>query len=725
MSNCEDASESSLDLPPSIPRNSSITDFSKVFSRRSHASRKSQSRYSQSIDTSEAYGSENSQVLYMAPKQKQKSRARDRSLSCISNGSNRRMDGSSDAKDLGEEDLDQRAALNIIDREIFEWQYVCQTGRPYWWSPEAKYQRSRKAPPRSTTDTGPRIWYREIDERPKAAYEVQRRAVSDSFLSDPSTVDEMAHLVAIQLLSACFTLPPDSIIRMPTPNYTSLDKHGSTRFPDPRMISSLRMHANFRYSPSFGHQPRNSSPVQTWTGTYDGPFRISTSPAEQTGTTTPDIGTSGSPSKRTRIHRALYPTEGSDPGDREGGEFVSCCSKGEIEPTASKKLLYRRRGTHDADCKQSKFPPPPRRSQEYGEEDHPTTAYPVSKPSQQPPKMTYRLQPMIRSEPHHVFVQPVRELVVKRWRSFTRRFGGSLHSALPGSRSEYPTSGSESGASEASSPALSTDARKRRLRAQERGDIHSSSIESTPHFNSPASEAYLPDPSGRISPYQIDSPDAARSPLADTLRETTSLVTAETPSAGRGKKPWLGHASPSDAWILSRSQPSGKASGGSISSKLDSPLSFPSKSTSPTSTHLYSSRKTANRNRRRSMLSEAHTPEDFQPASRTSEVVERSILSAVGSALASPKEEAPQSLSTRVRRQEHEDATAGSTFGAFNSTTDMRVRHRERPGFSRTSTSGTQIFTPESDGVELDGLPVGPDRSRWARKGGRRERTYL
>ena len=722
MSTCEDASKRSLDLQAPLQRNSSITDFSKIFRRRRHDNRKSRSRYSQSIDTSEAYGSENSQVLYMAPKSKLRTRARDRSLSCISNGSNRRMDGSSDTKDISKEELDQQAALNIIDQEIFEWQYVCQTGRPYWWSPEAKCHRIKKAPPRAAYESGPRIWYREIDERPKAAYEVQRRAVSDSFLSDPSTVHDMAHLVAIQLLGACFTLPPELNVGLPSPNYTSLDQHCSTRFPDPRMISSLRMHTNFRYSPSFGHQPRNSSPVQTWTGTFDGPSRILASPAEQTGATTPEIETSSGPSKRTKNRRALHPTEGSDTGDSEAGEYGSCCSKAGRDPRTSKRSWYQRQGTHDVNCKSSGLLVSQRRSQEYHEEG-PAADYRVSKPSQQPPKTNYRLQPMIRSEPHHVFVQPVRELVVKRWRSFTRRFGGSLHSALPGSQSEYPTSGTESGASEASSPAVSVDARKRRLRAQERGDIHSSSIESTPHFNSPASEAYLPDPSGRISPYLIESPHAAVSPLADTSSETTSHVAAEVTSVEKVKKPWMEQPSPSDAWIFPRSQP-GKATGASIHSKLGSPQSFPSKSASPTSSHSYSSIKTANR-RRRSMLSEVCTPEDFQPASRTSEIAERSILSAVGSALASPMEEAPQSLSTRIRRQEHEEATAGSSFGAFNSLADVRVSHRERPGFPRTSTSGTQVFTPESDGVELDGLPVGPDRSRWARKGGRRERTYL
>jgi hypothetical protein len=47
-----------------------------------------------------------------------------------------------------------------------------------------------------------------------------------------------------------------------------------------------------------------------------------------------------------------------------------------------------------------------------------------------------------------------------------------------------------------------------------------------------------------------------------------------------------------------------------------------------------------------------------------------------------------------------------------------------KPGLSRTSTSGTQVFSPDDEGVEVDGLPVGPSRHTWDGPG-RRERSYL
>ena len=79
-------------------------------------------------------------------------------------------------------------------------------------------------------------------------------------------------------------------------------------------------------------------------------------------------------------------------------------------------------------------------------------------------------------------------------------------------------------------------------------------------------------------------------------------------------------------------------------------------------------------------------------------------------------------LNAQRQRHANEDAFAGSLVAGFTDMTTTRIKQQKRPGLSRTSTSGTQIFTPEADGMELDGLPVGPDRSHWTGEGGRRER---
>lgn len=111
---------------------------------------------------------------------------------------------------------------------------------------------------------------RNLDDRPNTTYPERRKVVSDSYLADSNTVQDLAHLVAIQLLGACFTLPPNYFPGMSPSNYVDLETGSSSLIPNPQMISSLRLHTHFRYSPCFGHQPRNSSPVSSWPSIFDG-----------------------------------------------------------------------------------------------------------------------------------------------------------------------------------------------------------------------------------------------------------------------------------------------------------------------------------------------------------------------------------------------------------------------------------------------------------------------
>lgn len=129
------------------------------------------------------------------------------------------------------------------------------------------------------------------------------------------------------------------------------------------------------------------------------------------------------------------------------------------------------------------------------------------------------------------------------------------------------------------------------------------------------------------------------------------------------------------------------------------------------------------------MLSEVYTPEDVQspassgPASLKAPY-DRSTLSAMGSALPSPQEEIKPSYPFVGRQIDHVLSSPGPTI--LPTLGELRGSSvPKRPRISRTSTSGTQVFTPKKDGVEIDGLPVGPTRDLWGVKGRRRERTYL
>ncbi|CZR57872.1 uncharacterized protein PAC_07761 [Phialocephala subalpina] len=735
MNSYEDLPDSPEPSVASLPRTKCTFDFSKLLSHRRRASRTSENRLS-TADTrrSKNNQSENNQVLYMPETEKLRDqRATRRSLSSISNGAGRRFDGSADSKF----DLDSPAdtmSRNMIDREIFEWQYVCQSGRPYWWSPESKYACQQKLQQRVASEQEERFGMQGIGNAPKAQYDMRRRAISDSYLADPNAVHDLAHLVAVQLLGACFTLPPDSITAV-TPEYTR-DEDGICRVQDSRLISSLRMHTHFRYSPSFGHQARNTSPVQVWSGRFDGPNAGSPPIRSNTDTSTPNIGTSSPCSRHPRSYRPLHNTEGSGYGDEE--DYIrTCCSPNELDPSVGATAWYRRQGVHDPNNRSIAMPHMPSagskrraaRAPECSRDEE--AAVTDSRAGPSAPRANYRLQPVLRSEPHPVFIQPVRELVVKRWKNFRRRMSGSLHSALPSRASEDLTSASESSASGTSSPILSSDAKIRRLRAQERGDIHGSSVDSTPHYNTPRSGQMSPNGTELGLPVRSPTPIF---PLGDPLAAAASLVAAEMSHLRANAPSTPGVTTASDI-ISSRELIRSPASStlavcGTSHTRSEFPsLSPSSKPNTPSSTYSFSSQRSVGRQRRRSMLSEVCTSEDFRTSKSPDtegimEPISRSILSAVGSTLTSPKEERVSAYPFGPRRIQEAMSSPGPSV--LPTLAELRgFNAQDRPKMSRTSTNGTQIFTPSDDGVEIDGLPAGPSKEVWAGKGGRRERTYL
>lgn len=253
--------KTSYPSPNPLPRTHESLDLAKL----SHCKHpECEMPYVVSLSASEASSSRSSQVLDMKD-----SKSIRRALSSLGNGSEHILGGLSERKETLS--LAEEITWNIVDQEIFEWQYSCHTGRPYWWAPDSKYIRLKNVQPRVFNEPSPPVWMGEMThECWKPSYNQQRRAASEGFTQDPNASDELAHMVAIQLLGSCFTLPPDDIAGAPSPNYSMWDGKGVT-LPDPRMISSLRMHSHFRYSPSFGHQARNASPVSMWMA-FDGTY---------------------------------------------------------------------------------------------------------------------------------------------------------------------------------------------------------------------------------------------------------------------------------------------------------------------------------------------------------------------------------------------------------------------------------------------------------------------
>ena len=97
----------------------------------------------------------------------------------------------------------------------------------------------------------------------------------------------------------------------------------------------------------------------------------------------------------------------------------------------------------------------------------------------------YTLEPAIRSEPHPVFIQPVKELVVKSWQTFRKKLDNTLSRGCPdpGGTSAPFNDEQLSLSWPPLGPPLASWAVQRRRNARERHDIYSSSAESSPRYN--------------------------------------------------------------------------------------------------------------------------------------------------------------------------------------------------------------------------------------------------
>lgn len=652
----------------------------------------------------------------------------------------------------------ENMAWDTINREISEWQNVCQTGRPSWRSPVSKWTQGRACSTWQEEFHDIPPWRRKSDHahRPGQRYDEQRRAVTDSYLANNSKVQDLAHLIAVQLLSACFTLPPEHISSYKSSAYHCFDNPGSREMLDSRLISSLRMHTEARYSPSFGHQARNTSPSNRWQGAYDGPSRTR-SRESSSGYQSPDIETSRKTSRKQRIHRALHVTEGST-AECSMDSHLELYDLSDIPPATTTAAWHHLKSGTIPDNKLDattvldrtikSFPSTP--SEFDTQLLHPSRlateifrghtpdvlqTHGYSQIPDQPRRQT--LPSVIRPEPHHIYVEPVKELVVKHWQTLRRRFGYGLgyahHDPLNRGANAIPSVSASSRSIPAErsvgSSALSSDGKERRRQARESGHIHSDSMESNPRYNTPTSASE----SGVASPRHLEHPstdtayteslgvvEAIANAFADSGL-TTAVSLCFTPNSH-----------------TSSSVPSPSAvTTGSLSSKTDSGC-FIGPATSNLkplhSPHTSSTRHHGQRRHQRSNLSEICTPEDIE---------ETGVLSELGSPLTSPKEEsgseAAGELTSQIPKLEMEEREP--IIGQILPETIESRRGQEerprleppsgkvrRPSIVRMSTSGTQVFKPSEDGVELDGLPTGPPSETWDEQwhgNKRKERSFL
>jgi hypothetical protein len=668
-------------------------------------------------------GSEDSDTLYMV--MSDKSNRRDHPLSLTSSNSAPKLDGPSDRKGAWKEtsaaeDAAEQLSWNIIDREIHEWQYVCRTGYPYWWSPKAKYNHQNMVQSKLANEQTSRFWVGEADDGPKLGNSLRRRAVSDSFLAVSNTVGDMAHMIAVQLLDSCFTLPPDLVTNIPSQSYAvpEINRSPSMSLLDSRMISSLRMHTSYRYSPCFGRQGRNTSPTHLVAGTCDGPFPGSSSPPTATDMQTPDIRPSDILSRRRRVHRALHVTEGSATScslDSHMDDYLKLCStKVNLDSTVRAEASTRRQGT-EGDNKQEHTIPC---FLEKGKQTQQACTKDNRNQEHIDTSEVYRIRQRTNYDSNTTtsqrdFMQPVKELVARRWQTLRRRLGGSSHSNVPLTGSDEISLPSGSGAS---SPVVESDGKERRRRARASGDI--SSYESAPHYNSPVSSHLSPNQSRASSPAHADYGTVhPRSLLTESLAAAESLAfTEDCEDPSLSYDPTFGPSPTAESCPSYQPQNSSHlslVSEANIESRDGNRLSQQSLLNSNASGQPCSKRKSRRGQRRKSMLSEMFTAGDDMTDETTTEGCDDKTETSVSNVV---------------------DRELSPLGGKMESTSDTRPPDSDiaqwsitgrKPRLSRTSTSGTQIFSPSDEGVEADELPVSLNRIVWDGPRKRRARSYL
>lgn len=638
-----------------------------------------------------------------------------RSLSIISNQSGPKLDGNYDRDEAyhdsrANDHAVEGSSWDIIDREIYEWQYVCRTGRPYWWSPKSKHGRLNMGRKKLDPEPGTRIWVGDTSDPTRDEYKPRRRAVSDGFLTDPSAVGDKAHMVAIQLLSSCFTLPPASVLPSSSQNRGLSEKNRSASLTNlnSTMISSLKMHTRYRYSPCYGHQGRNTSPEQISSDPHDSYAPSSALTPLERSMHTPDIGTSDNVTKRRRVHRALHVTEGSATNcslDYHTDEYLKSCTSVSSIPSARASRFHQQFSEND-NFDDYRIPQTPVRERQPRREiatDAHHGRIMFSDTSFGHPQAKDDLKLKSHSEPHHDYMQPVKDIAVKRWNKLRRRLGSSQNSNAPVSEFGEGSAGS---VSRASSPAIASHGKERRRRARASGDI--SSYESTAHYNSPASSHFSPVGSEASDAHPTNrGMKLVNNTLEDHLPAAISLA-LESDQGDSG-------LSQNSASLNARLPPESckdcqppksldEDSCGSIHhrSVTDTDQGAQNVTSSVAPGPSSSGRRSRSRQTRKSMLSEVFTAEDLD------DEIEAKALGTTTALPSARDEQAPASAVIPV-----------------DSGADSFRRTKRQPGLLRTSTSGTQVFTPSDEGIEIDGLPVGLCRHAWDESGKKRERSYL
>ncbi|ELR08239.1 hypothetical protein VC83_04538 [Pseudogymnoascus destructans] len=691
--------------------------------------------------------------IYISPK---KARRRQRqSLSAISNTSIIANDDAEISSRVANRLNREKLAWETINSEILEWQTVCRTGRPSWWSPASRWTRQRRArsgTSRDVADMGTAD-FGDNWSTPTQLFEQQKH------IKSTSNTQEQAFITAVQLLSVSFTLPVEQF-----ENYNNSTNlyfaTASDGVPDARLISSLRMHTDYRWSPAFGHEARSTSPEylhkathggeQSLAGLGDAPVSLNLSYSRR--------------SRRSKRKRKRHQIRYVTPADRSGQEHVEKLDSHRSTQALERSALDSVEGIFSDSTRQTKSRLLPGRkarscpvsptlnTESVGSRATRLHHLPTQIERHEPPMGTpqarwqlessrYTLEPAIRSEPHPVFIQPIKELVVKSWQTFRKKLDNTLSRGRPnpgGTSAPFKNEQMSLSWPALVGPSASSWAVQRRRNARERHDIYSSSVESSPRYNSLTSGTT----SDASSPVRTDS--AATIPLSrgsSSLAEVVNTTKAKDPPASSN------HSLPS---FISNSTSDADSESSNPRPIPRSPAGFfIGKSGGSGPNHTMPSfvplRGSKRRGRRPSMLSEVATPYGDIALTEAEQLMMEGggneVILGVGDLKSGSSGEFPAERMYEVGPESHRlekcrslDALTRRDLFSTDDSQNMPGRaegHEVDMGKSRLqriSSAGTTVITPSDDSVEVGRSPAGPPFRIWDegdRKGKRRARSFL
>ncbi|KFY74849.1 hypothetical protein V499_05147 [Pseudogymnoascus sp. VKM F-103] len=498
--------------------------------------------------------------LYISPK-KARRRQQRQSLSAISNKSIITNDDAEIHSRVANRLNREKLAWETINSEILEWQTVCRTGRPSWWSPTSRWTSQRRVRSRTSRDVADMGTADFGDNWPAPTQRFQQQ----KHMKGTSDTQEQAFITAVQLLSVSFTLPVEQFenSKSSTNLYFATASDG---VPDARLISSLRMHTDYRWSPAFGHEARSTSPEYLFKATHGGEQPLAGLGDAPVSLDLSYSGRSRRSKRKRKRQRIRYVT----PANRSGQEHVEKFDGHRSIPALESSALDSAEGGFSDSTQQTRSHLMPGRKAHSCPVSPTLTTEPVSRgtrlhhlPTQieidEPPVQTpqarwqlessrYTLEPAIRTEPHPVFIQPVKELVVKSWQTFRKKLDNTLSRGCPdpgGTSAPFKNEQMSMSWPALAGPSASSWAVQRRRNARERHDIYSSSVESSPRYNSltsgttsDASSQIPADPTatmsvsrGSSSLAEVVNATKAKSPPASSNHSIPSFISNSTSDA--------------------------------------------------------------------------------------------------------------------------------------------------------------------------------------------------